>query len=88
MEEIVNKMNYLSQAAGFYESLAQANRRLADYQKLADCEKEFKNTIQTAIEKQKQALIIFGELEDLIKSIREPQKIIKPNLSAIPIIKK
>lgn len=88
MEEIIKKMNVLSQEAAFYESLAQANRRLAEYYEKAELESDSNLAIQIAIEKQKQAIAVFSDLENLIKSINEPQKIIKPNLSTIPIMRK
>lgn len=90
MNETLIKINNLSGLATIKESLASCYKRLAETKKLlsesskAD-EKEYFSLSINYIE---QSINHYRDLLKIVEAENEPEKIIKPNLSAIPIIKK
>lgn len=90
MNETLIKINNLSGLATIKESLASCYVRLTETKKkLSETNKPDENEyLSFAINYIEQSINHYSDLLKIVEAENEPQKIIKPNLSAIPIIKK
>jgi len=88
-EETLLKINNLSGLATIKGSLASCYRRLAETKKLLSESHKGDETeyLSFSVGYIEQSINHYRDLLKIVEGENEPEKIIKPNLSAIPIIK-